>query len=252
MIGRTGAGKSTLSNVISGLDPNSKFFPTSAEPESCTQETQFSEVYFDNDRKKPLSVIDSVGFHDPKKAVDSIIIADLVVKLKTCCDYLNLIAIAVNGSDVRLDEVLIEILGVFQNLFGQQFWQQTVIIFTQLSMDTKSVERREKSRGKTDEKIAVQYLKSVEREFPHGKGLQYLFLDACYDFRDEVERKAFTEAVSQLWEITEKAPNLHMLEIKSSVLEMTNPRIKQLIAENEKDIFKIKSFLKIHLKQIYR
>ena len=54
IIGKTGTGKSTLCNVISGLPHNANLFPVSAEAVSCTQETQLADVFFNNQIDKPF------------------------------------------------------------------------------------------------------------------------------------------------------------------------------------------------------
>ena len=71
IIGKTGTGKSSLCNVVSGLDHDAKVFPVSASAESCTQSTQFADVLFNNDKSRPISVIDTIGFDDPKNDLDA-------------------------------------------------------------------------------------------------------------------------------------------------------------------------------------
>merc|ERR1712198_463108 len=57
IIGKTGTGKSTLCNVISGLSHDANVFQVSALPSSCTQETQLADVYFRAQMDKPISLI---------------------------------------------------------------------------------------------------------------------------------------------------------------------------------------------------
>ena len=54
IIGKTGTGKSTLCNVISGLPHDANVFPVSAKAVSCTQETQFADAYFNGQLDKPF------------------------------------------------------------------------------------------------------------------------------------------------------------------------------------------------------
>ena len=39
---------------------------------------------------------------------------------------------------IRLDESLIGMLNIFQEMFGEGFWKQTVMVFTKLSMKSSS------------------------------------------------------------------------------------------------------------------
>ena len=53
IIGKTGTGKSSLCNVISGHDPNAEIFRVSEGALSCTQATQFANVFFNKDKSRP-------------------------------------------------------------------------------------------------------------------------------------------------------------------------------------------------------
>ena len=130
IVGKTGTGKSSLCNVLSGYSFNADLFEVSAESRSCTQKTNFRNVFFNGDRMKPISILDTLGFDDLNNDTDTTIISDLVVKLKINCDYVNLFLIAVNGQDPRLNGSLIGMLKVkklkllavntfkaFQNMF---------------------------------------------------------------------------------------------------------------------------------------
>ena len=50
-----------------------------------------------------MSLTDTIGFDDPKRGTDALIILNLMIKLKTKCDFVNVFVIAVNGQDRRLD-----------------------------------------------------------------------------------------------------------------------------------------------------
>merc|ERR1712037_443010 len=82
LIGKTGAGKSSLCNVFTGHSPDAQIFPVSAAAESCTQSTQFAETFFNGDKEKPISLIDTIGFDDPSNDTDANIISELVLRLR--------------------------------------------------------------------------------------------------------------------------------------------------------------------------
>ena len=90
VIGKTGTGKSSLCNRISGHPSNSEMFPVSGGAVSCTQNTVLGCVHFNGESSKPVGLIDTIGFDDPNNDTDVRVIADLVDKLKNGCDYVIL------------------------------------------------------------------------------------------------------------------------------------------------------------------
>ena len=46
LIGKTGVGKSSLCNVLTGQPHDADIFPVSAAPEGCTSRTRFAEAFF--------------------------------------------------------------------------------------------------------------------------------------------------------------------------------------------------------------
>ena len=171
MFGKSGTGKSALCNRIVGHDYDSDIFPVSDGATSCTQNTILGTAQFNGDREKPLvNVIDTIGFDDPKNDTDVRIIAELVSKLKNNCDYVNLFGIAVNGQAPRLDGSLVAMIKIFEEMFGQGFWKQCVLLFTRITMNDFDKKRRAKNTKKSDEERVSEYVKEVEKMFPSSVG----------------------------------------------------------------------------------
>ena len=104
-----------------------------------------------------FSLIDTIGFDDPKNDTDANIISELVMRLKNDCDYVNLFIIAVNRQNTRLDASLIGMIRIFERMFGKEFWKQCVLVFTRLSMDQKAVsKRRRNAQGKSDDDLGIK------------------------------------------------------------------------------------------------
>ena len=182
--------------------------------------------------KWSLSLIDTIGFDDPKNDTDAVVIADLVTKLQNKVDYVNTFIIAVNGQDPRLHGALLGMIRIFEGMFGTGFWKQTVIVFTRLPMDKKSVKKRNKASEVSDEKLANDYIKTVEDEFPDGKGLDYLIMDALYDEEDYDEKKAYEEASERLWNKIKAAGRLQTENVRK--VESEHKKLKMEIEKKEK------------------
>ena len=255
VIGKTGTGKSSLCNVLVGADHDSEAFPVSAEAMSCTQGTVFCDAFFNKDKEWPFSLIDTIGFDDPDKDDDAKIIAELVLKLKNGCDFVNLFVIAVNGQNPRLDGSLVGMIKVFEGMFGQDFWKQVVVLFTRMPMDEKAKKKREKNSKQSDDELAQKYMAEVAKRFKHGKQIDYVFLDSCFDKEDPEEKRCFDQAMDKLLNAlnaakplptskvqevaTEKAALRREIAEKESAAKAAEERLIQLAKEQEEDAKKL-------------
>jgi GTPase SAR1 family protein len=221
VIGKTGTGKSSLCNVLTGNLPNAKAFPVSSKSTTCTQETTFADANFCGVPSKSLSIIDTIGFDDPTKDHDAKIIADLVLQLQQNCDYVNTFVMAVNGQNPRLDGSLLQMIKIFEKMFTSKFWDQVVVVFTRLHMDQSSIERRlEENEGNADDVLAKEYLAEIERLFGvETSRLNYLFLDSQYRRTDIEEVQAFFNHSKRLYDHLMRMPGLPTSEITTVLTE---------------------------------
>merc|ERR1712210_270664 len=255
VIGKTGTEKSSLCNVLVGADHDADLFPVSAEAMSCTQRTVFCDAFFNKDKEWPFSLIDTIGFDDPDKDDDAGIIAELVLRLKHGCDFVNLFIIAVNGQNPRLDGSLLGMIKIFEGMFGQDFWKQVVVLFTRMPMDEKAKKKREKNSKQSDDELAQKYMAEVAKRFKHGKQIDYVFLDSCFDKEDPEEKRCFDQAMDKLLNAlnaakplptskvqevaTEKAALRREIAEKESAAKATQERLIQLAKEQEEDAKKL-------------
>ena len=244
VIGKTGTGKSSLCNVITGHPHDATIYPVSANPESCTQKTQFANVLFNGNHSKPISLIDTIGFDDATKKDDAAIIAELVDKLNNECDHVNLFMIAINGQAPRLDGSLLTMIKIFEGMFTEKFWQQTVLVFTRISQDPKTKKKRETNNKMTDEEYGQEYIKLVEQQFPNStqKELKFLYLDAQYDPTDVMETDAFQTSISALGNMLDNSPpllteNVRKVETQSQELKRKINEVQEERDKMEKELF---------------
>ena len=191
-------------------------------------------AHYRGDTARPIGLIDTTGFDDPRSDTDTEIIEELKTTLKTRCKYVNLFGITVNGQNPRLDGSLVEMVRILEEMFGHTFWKHCLIIFTRMSMDQKArKKRRATNQQKTDAAIAMEYIRVVQEEFPKAKDLQHLYLDACYDQEDVEEVEPFEEAVERLYSRLQDADPLFTSEINDNV-QTEQARLKQELEEAER------------------
>ena len=104
-------------------------------------------------------------------------------------------------------------------------------MFTRIPQDAKTKKRREKQNDKTDDDLAADYIKLVERQFRDCTGLKYLFMDATYDKEDEDETDAFETALSKLWKTLKNCPPLSTDHVQE--VETDNAKLKRHIEEQK-------------------
>ena len=197
VIGKTGVGKSTLCNVLTGNDPDSDVFRVSGGALSCTQEVRLHEGNLLGTNGQPITIIDTVGFNDPGKDQKSET-AYLIKTLKARLHHINLFAIVLDGTNPRIDQSQKEMLELFAAVFSESFWENVIIAFTKLSMDQKQIKLRcTKERG-DDETWAQRYVADFKKQV--GKQLKHVFIDAKHDRADKEEVEAFNDGVRKLEE----------------------------------------------------
>merc|ERR1712058_60185 len=124
-------------------------------------------------------------------------------------------------------------------MFGSEIWQHTIVVFTRLSMNTRTVRKRKKAnKDTTDEELAEKYLAEVENHFPHsrGMGLSYLIMDAHYvvddeDYGDDSGALAFQKAMDILWEKINHSAGMSTEKVK--LVESENKKLRDKIKEIE-------------------
>ena len=210
VIGNGGAGKSTLCNVLAGDDPKSDNFPVSSGVDPKTGYTQLANVFFNGDRGKPISIIDTEGFNsDSDKISDAKIISGLVGTLQKKCDFINLFVIAINGTEKRFGGAVIGMLRILEGMFGEHFWKNAIVVFSHISMDPISRKKRELNYGRTDNLLGELYVGKIKLEFPKiKKKIPFVIIDALRTQTDPGEENFFVDSMKKLWQCLDKAPSL--------------------------------------------
>ena len=164
LLGNEGSGKSEVFNQIAGHQVNSSLYSVSSAnaTSSETQEVRFVSIHEKGSQDNTVSLIDTVAFDPQDRKGNSKIIADLVNRLKSDCDFVNLIGLCLDGQDPFLDESHTSVLGVLKEMFGEGFWEHCVVIFTFCS-------------GGLDDK-AKGCLEKLEQQFEGASACRHLCL----------------------------------------------------------------------------
>ena len=226
VLGVTGAGKSTLCNVLTGKTPNGEDedgFPSSASPNTCTYKTVGKRANWLGNYDKPLTICDTPGLGDPSGR-DSLNIVDMVEVLKDI-KHVNAFIIVFNGQNPRIDLNLKSILQLFQKIFGKDFINNVIIQFSRWSFDKRSIKVRAAS-GTGEETQAESWNQRFQQELGATKDLPVVFVDALRQEDDVDEIKAFKEQTDLLWEAINTLEPYECKDFEAVLTENDELRLK--------------------------
>jgi predicted GTPase len=137
MIGVTGHGKSSTCNSICGGNR----FKAASTSQSVTEKVSGVLVRWEGKPDgEPLIVIDCPGFGD-SQGRDTEHIADIVYKLRVI-HYVHSFLIVIN-SDERYNQQLQSTITLLSQMFGSEFFQNAMLVFTKFTQNDDSVWARE-------------------------------------------------------------------------------------------------------------
>merc|ERR1712131_440250 len=150
IIGPTGAGKSTMSNVLLGepVDCENCTFNVCDTHDTCTKNTKYAIGNWLGDGEN-FTIVDTPGFGDSDND-DNLLIDEMMGVLKDVVEGTNGIMLLINGQNRRFDASLQQMIREMQALFGEDFWKFTLIGVSRWAYDEMSIMKRNIS-GETEQ-----------------------------------------------------------------------------------------------------
>ena len=202
IIGKHRVGKSSLANVLLGRHPEYDrdqiqnlgfecgcFAPTQGTNVNTKDTCYDTQYWLGVDSNEMVTIVDTPGFagfggddqFDSLKQEHAFIdgIAD---KLKNDIQYVNAFVIAFHQNvDNRMTREIADMILVFKNMFGEEFWNHVIVEITHWGHDQESIiERNEQKKNET--KQAQDWNKILMSEpFNSPKKLPFVFIDSHYN-----------------------------------------------------------------------
>ena len=248
ILGATGVGKSSLADVLLGERPDCTncTFPICPGTDSCTKTTSYAVGNWLG-KGDVFSVVDTPGFGDTDND-DNKLIDEMVDILKNVVKKTNVFLLAFNGHSERLDRNIQQMLREMEALFGQSFWNNTVLGVTFWSYDENSIRQRNAS-GKTEEWWTEMMNAALKENYHLKTNLSAVFIDSYakmgFNLDDQDQQDAFDRESSKLWTIAQTFDSFEFKTLED-VLEEYDECVRTLegdITDLQKEVTKIEKYL---------
>jgi len=249
ILGSTGVGKTTLSNVLVGCAPTEDcLFQVCDGVDSCTKDTAYGVGDWIG-TGPPFTVVDTPGFGDSDND-DNELIDEMTKYLKNTVNTTNLFLLTFNGEQDRLDSTLQQMIREVEALFGRKFWDNVVLEFTHWPFDEHSVTMRNIT-GKTENWKVETYNVGLQEMFDIDHNLTGVFVDSFsqldFNIQDENQQVAFRRETSKLWELMGALKPFQFLTIDDVLEELffLREEVDHLSKIIEEDITELKKDLEL-------
>ena len=215
IIGQTGAGKSTLANVLLGnpVECQNCTFPVCDGLDSCTKKTKYAVGHWLTDGA-PFTIVDTPGFGDSDND-DVALTHELMVVLENVIEGCNNIVLLINGEEKRFDASLQHMVREMQDIFSDEFWKYTIIGVSHWAYDKQSIMERNNTK-RTEDNFIEEWNQSLREKFQVNVTLSGVFIDSwsqqSWNINDEDQQAVFLRETSKLWEF---AANNNLFEFKN-------------------------------------
>jgi len=263
IIGETGVGKSSLANVLLG---RSHQYDGEGFDDGCfkvawkngdkpggvitTATCHDSGYYLGDDSNPKVTIIDTPGFGDEMEA-EVQTINGLVDVLKNQVKEIDVFIICFRETNDRMTKAMQNMLNLFQQMFGKQFWDNAIFESTRWNHNSRNVAKRNalKPLPKTEENWTKQFNTILENELGVTRKLGSVFIDSHYNDEFPEEKLAFEKNTEELLRFAKSVKSFQTKDIEAVLpeLEQKYRELRELQEKNkglEDDLKKAESDLR--------
>jgi len=247
ILGATGAGKSSLANVLLGRDKNYEggefengCFRVSTGLDSITKDTCADQGYWMGDKDNQMfTVVDTPGFGD-QLVEEEKTIENLVMTLRDEIKYVHVFILAFKQSDNRMTNSLRSMISLFEKMFGKKFWDNAILEATHWNHGEDAIRIRNDSNPPLTEKFWKDEFNNIlKREYGLQKDLGAVFIDTFHHDESKHEVEVFANNSRVLWEYASSRKPFECKDIEialTEIRELQNQVYNLVIEEEAKDI----------------
>merc|ERR1719495_2883761 len=254
ILGQTGTGKSTLSNILLGQAFDCKYctFPVCNGMNSCTKDTKYATGKWLGKGGADFTVVDTPGVGDSDNN-DNEMIDEMMNTLKDAVKAANTLVLLISGEQQRFNSALQQMIREMEALFGETFWDNAIIGVSFWAYDRASVAKRE-HQGKTEENFIREWNEQLQQKFHINQTLQGVFIDAMsqdsWAKDDMPQQEAFQRETAKLWKFAQGSDLFAFRTVQDVLAEnkelkdeikYLNNVITQNITELQKDIKQVEA-----------
>ena len=252
ILGRTGAGKSTLANVLMGqgfVDVKNCTFPVCQNASPCTNSTQSATgMWLGNGQI--FSVVDTPGFGDgDPKSLEKF--GELMSYLKSSVKKANTLVILIDSRYQVLDATQEQMLREMQALFGEKIWESAIIGVSFWHYDADSIEQR-RVLNISEADVLREINQELKKRLHIKTTLHGVFIDSQSQApafkNDKTQQDVFQHETSKLWKFAENSDVLFFKTVEDVLEE--NSKFKKEIEWLNDVITKNISELQNHVRQL--
>ena len=231
ILGATGVGKSSLANILMGRDKNYKgmgfqdgcfkVLGLNNMGQSVTKKTcEDQGPWLGNYSNPRFTVIDTPGFGndlvEEERTIES-----MVNILKDEIKYIHAFVIAFKQQDNRMTASLRSMIGLFQKMFGDHFWENAILEATHWNYHEHSIQMRQSSEPPISENWwKTQFNRLFAKEYGVHRTLPAIFIDTYYNKNSPNEVEKFKLYTDSLWQFARSRNPFECKDIKIALTEI--------------------------------
>ena len=260
ILGAMGVGKSSLANALMG---RSETYDGSSFADGCFKVMGLNQGgsvtkrtcadtgrWLGNQSGESFTVIDTPGFGD-ELAQEEKTIEGLIDSLKDRVKFVHAFVIAFKQQDNRMTASLRSMIGLFQKMFGDLFWENVILEATHWSHHEYNDKLRNDTQPPlTEQRWAAQHNALLRKEFGVAHEIPAIFIDTHYTTSSDREMEKFNYNTEKLWKFAVQREPFECKDIKRALTEIGELRDK--IEDRKRDIKKQNETLEVLVESLER